>query len=411
MTFQSVERVRQACALVLRQGQESGTGYLVAPNRMVTCEHVVGDTAAADLSVKFQAPDNQLRQVTRVTVDKGNDIAVLDLAEVVVNRQPLVFSRTCPESSDWISYGYTRAARWHGVPFTGVIDSLLAEKDGQPRVQLYSQRVGEGMRTPISGISGSPVLVGTSVIGHLAEMLADPDGRPVLGLIYAVPAASIVALLGDTATVVAEPERPPPLQIDLTTRGGPGRVDAALAQLQSAPVQGSAAHPLKVAEGLIAMGEPRAALRILDSLSAELRVDLRCRQLLALAWAKSDQIEKSILALEALHAEGNLDVETGSLLAGRYKQVGLKQNDRAQLLQARGLYREAYERSKDPYPGINLAGFDAAFGCQSGASRSGHPCRANRARGRAIARAGSRRRRSLADRHAGRSAAPARAAR
>ena len=351
MTFQSVEGVQQACALVLREGRESGTGYLVAPNCIVTCEHVVGKTEAAGLSVKFQHPDEQLRLVASVTVDKHNDVAVLELAAPVGDRRPLVFCDSSPESSEWTSYGFPRAARWHGVPFSGVIESLLAYKDEQPRLQLYSQRVAEGMRTPISGVSGSPVLVGMNVIGHVSEMMADDDGRPVFGLVYAIPAARILAVLGDGAAVVATPTHPPESEINLATRNGPGRVDAALAQLQSASPARSVGDSLKGAEGLIALGEPYAALRLLGSNSN----DLRWRQLHALALAKSDQTATAIVELEALRAEGNLDVETGCLLAGRYKQDGLKQNDRAKLMQARSLYRETYDRTKDPYPGINVA--------------------------------------------------------
>jgi hypothetical protein len=43
------------------------------------------------------------------------------------------------------------------------------------------------------------------------------------------------------------------------------------------------------------------------------------------------------------------------LLGGRYKQAGLQRGDRAELLRAYAIYRATYERTRDPYPGINVA--------------------------------------------------------
>jgi tetratricopeptide (TPR) repeat protein len=317
---------------------------------MVTCEHVVAQTAAAELGVSFEG-DAGRRSVAQVSCDAGADVAILKLAEPVTDREPLQFSRSCLEGSDFTCYGFPKRARWNGVPFSGRVERVNGIKDGLPRLQLFSDKVAAGMGTPIHGLSGSPVLVGLHVVGHVSEMLAGEDGRPVFGLVYAVAASQILPQLGDSVTAVEQPSRPEPLPINLAERSGATREKAAIAQLQSAGAGTSPEDALRAAEALIALGEPRAALRSLDAAAP----GVRTTQLTALALARTGKLSESTQLLEELYRRGQLDAETAGLLGGRYKQAGLAHGDRAELLQALAIYRAAYQRTRDPYPGINVA--------------------------------------------------------
>ncbi|MFZ4701216.1 MAG: TIR domain-containing protein, partial [Candidatus Methylumidiphilus sp.] len=82
---------------------------------------------------------------------------------------------------------------------------------------------------------------------------------------------------------------------------------------------------------------------------------LRVRQLTAFAKRKLGLINEACQEFEALRREGNLDAETGGLLAGTYKARWLESGDAAFMLLAYETYREAYERSGDPFNGINAA--------------------------------------------------------
>src|SRR5262249_22869037 len=82
---------------------------------------------------------------------------------------------------------------------------------------------------------------------------------------------------------------------------------------------------------------------------------LRARQLCALALSKSGHHQEAVVELEALRREGNMDSETAGLLAGRYKAIWLKTRDETYKYLSYQVYLEAYQRSGDPFNGINAA--------------------------------------------------------
>jgi tetratricopeptide (TPR) repeat protein len=106
------------------------------------------------------------------------------------------------------------------------------------------------------------------------------------------------------------------------------------------------------AKRLIAVGNPQRALEILPADSTDLDV----RRVRALALAKSGRADQAIAILEPL-SKGELDAETGGILAGRYRQKweasGRKNTD--YLRKALDVYQSVFQRTGDPYPGINTA--------------------------------------------------------
>jgi class 3 adenylate cyclase/tetratricopeptide (TPR) repeat protein len=114
-------------------------------------------------------------------------------------------------------------------------------------------------------------------------------------------------------------------------------------------------------EAILQLGEPLIAYDILAEGLKYWRDDMRLKQLMALALARSGATQKAnSLLLELLHQAPIDDVETLSLLARTYKDLWQQNtpesNHKSQNLQlAAQYYQQAYEQSENVYPGINAA--------------------------------------------------------
>jgi len=120
-----------------------------------------------------------------------------------------------------------------------------------------------------------------------------------------------------------------------------------------------------VAERLTEMASPDQALAILDGDET-----IRGRQLRALALSRraGDRDEReAVKILQRLwdtdrdaHSDAQL-AETGGLLGGRYKKW-YRRDGGGWLEKAYGVYKEAWELTQDPYPGINYAALALELG-------------------------------------------------
>ena len=109
---------------------------------------------------------------------------------------------------------------------------------------------------------------------------------------------------------------------------------------------------LELAAVLVRMLRFPEAIQILETLGCDLPV----QQQRALVLAKMGRLDDAIEILEGLRADGHNDAETRGILAGRYKQRALATGgDTVDLQTAYQLYADAYEDTKDAYPGINAA--------------------------------------------------------
>lgn len=198
MSQDILNALKSACGLVDNGRGVKGTGYLIAPDRMVTCQHVIGDCDVDD-SVKVTFNDGETQDARVASVDAQNDVAVLRFAATLDKRQPLSLAHTCDTGVRWQTYGYPGLASGIGIPLTGqVIDAAGKDTLKRPALQLYCDMVAAGKGGKAQGFSGSPVVVAGKVVGHLERVLVDDLkwGRAAFGLLFATPSDAILKLLG-----------------------------------------------------------------------------------------------------------------------------------------------------------------------------------------------------------------------
>jgi class 3 adenylate cyclase/tetratricopeptide (TPR) repeat protein len=115
----------------------------------------------------------------------------------------------------------------------------------------------------------------------------------------------------------------------------------------------------KLAERLLALGEPLIAYDVASEGLRQFAGEIRLRQLLALALARSGATLKANAVLLELVGEANGDEETLGLLARTYKDLGLRstnlQGRVKALREARDYYLEAYRLTDGYWTGINAA--------------------------------------------------------
>ncbi len=126
-------------------------------------------------------------------------------------------------------------------------------------------------------------------------------------------------------------------------------------------------EPLRLlGERILKAGEPLMAYDLLSEAAESHPNDLRTRQLLALALARSGSVQRANTLLQELRDQGHRDGETLGILARTHKDLWALSQDpdekERQLLKAHSIYREAFDLSLDGgfldeavYTGINAA--------------------------------------------------------
>ncbi|SEK29575.1 Trypsin-like peptidase domain-containing protein [Roseateles sp. YR242] len=349
-----IEQISQACGCItsisLNGVKSVGTGYLIGPQRIATCAHVIERAVPETISVVF---GDEMLSATILCVDRDNDCAVLEL-ERAPGAAPLTLGGGCSWKAAWDGFGFPGVGKGTGVTCSGIVSHPKARDDlGRDVLELTSPEAATGMATPLHGFSGSPVLVNGVVVGHVKRFLSDPDNplRPAFGKVYAVHARSVLDLLAAQAPAHADMAEPP-------TTGSPDNNEQVSKVLDLLKRWAGKDMPfeqarLSAAEALIQLSAPERALEVLNACG----LSLRDEQLRALAMAKTGdpaQLEAATSRLESLWAS-HTDGETGGLLGGRYKQQWRASANIAKLEQAHETYLAAFQASGKFYPGINAA--------------------------------------------------------
>lgn len=174
-------------------GDRRGTGYLVLPDCVLTCYHVI-QPAVPDGWVRVIFPHGEYQgQVSLLDIE--NDCAALRLSQPVLAAPPLRLGREPPRRGrPWQSYGFPAATLESGL----LIDGDLQDEDGrnlrrQAALVLHSRNVTAGAL--MQGFSGSPVLADGVVIGQLQQIVPDETLGAHFGVVFATPARLLSPLL------------------------------------------------------------------------------------------------------------------------------------------------------------------------------------------------------------------------
>jgi tetratricopeptide (TPR) repeat protein len=183
MTDEQQELVEK-CTVYVSVGQGHGTGFFVAPGRVLTCEHVVRHLPDAQLlfvtwsGKKFQA---------KVERPKSEfDLALLQLNEPIPEH-PCAFIGENPNIDDFLySFGYPND--FQGDPVTFRYEGLSTTRDGQKLLKLKQGQAAEGL----SGAALLNCRAGRvcGVMKGSRDVLADLGGR-------AIPTKSIFSAFND----------------------------------------------------------------------------------------------------------------------------------------------------------------------------------------------------------------------
>ncbi len=192
-----LQQFKAACARIAAGG-EIGTGYLIAPDMVATCHHVVDRIPDGQaVAVTFHG-EREARSGTVCSSDPVRDCALVRIAPAFTAVAPLPVAVGCAKGDLWESFGYPVVAGSDGDVFTGTVRDPQGLKSGRVMIDLFCEDAAAGMATKVSGLSGAPVLVGDRVIGHVSDVRADAlkPGQTAWGRIYAVPASDVMKLVG-----------------------------------------------------------------------------------------------------------------------------------------------------------------------------------------------------------------------
>lgn len=204
-----IRELKAACALVLA-GEQRGTAYLVRGDALLTCFHVVQALAEGDrVLVQFL----HARREARVRhLDAALDCSLL-LLDSHVDVKPLRLASQPPERGmAGVSFGFPLVTGESGM----LIDVAIKDDDAldllkRPALSLHSADITPNAE--LEGFSGSPVIAGGYVIGQLAQVVLDTQGKPQYGKVYAIPAVALAKLLppdaGERRTLLRQPPPTP----------------------------------------------------------------------------------------------------------------------------------------------------------------------------------------------------------
>lgn len=198
----SLDHVKAACARIVAAHRQ-GTGYLVRPDLLITCAHVVRPLPP-DIPISVQFYDQPTpQQATVESFDDQADWAILRLQTSTRDRLCLPAAAQATADTRWLAFGYPDSAGKHGIVLAGSVRDPRGKDDqGILAMQLFCEEAAAARGAVLGGASGSPVLSGGRLIGHVRRVNPDESDRSQLGLVYGCPASAYASALGTEASPV-----------------------------------------------------------------------------------------------------------------------------------------------------------------------------------------------------------------
>ena len=188
--------VRNAIARIdIVQGGRSGsrgTGFLVAPDLVLTASHVVADRGAAMLTlypgtIALTFPTHSTEAaVVEGRVDPRADWILLRCAVPPPGVRPIPLADSVEDGAAWETYGFPDANPRDGLAQVGTVTHASGTFEGVSAYQLFSDQASSGSGAPVKGASGGPVIVGGAIVGLLRASLMK-EGQNVAGTLYGCP--------------------------------------------------------------------------------------------------------------------------------------------------------------------------------------------------------------------------------
>jgi tetratricopeptide (TPR) repeat protein len=324
--------LEQLARLVVRirlRGSHMLTGVLVTPKTVVTIASELADAQATDVEVIFSRPEERWR-VEWIARDTQSNLALLTMVGAAAGRPALQVAETVAADVEW------RSAIT--VPDEGRTHSLEGEVLTVAGDLLTSKLHPPSDLPMLAAFVGAPLVSGDQLIGL---MLPDTRG----GLAVAGPA---IARFVRNARVPHDPVVEQIIGLSQQTLADFQHQLAALASRGGLTAQAV----LNSAQALLGRGRLEPALVVLGFAPTGHPHAERTR---AMILSKLGRHQQAIALFEHLRAEGYADAETLANYGGVRKRLWSQSQDRRELEHAYALYREAYQRSNDHYPGINAA--------------------------------------------------------
>ncbi|WP_041791781.1 AAA-like domain-containing protein [Stigmatella aurantiaca] len=206
--------LRSACVKVTCEDGTVGTGYLIAPDKAVTCEHVVR-RVKKDGHVSLSFFDGSVHAASVERVDASMDVALLRLPPDAPSVPPLRLVGDVERHQPFELVGFPQLMGGQHLLLSGrVHDPVGRDNRGASAIVLYSDMVAAGPGALMHGYSGSPVIVNGAVAGHLRRVLIDSAADRAsaeMGLVFATPGREVLRfLLADAPPAAAPgPAQPP----------------------------------------------------------------------------------------------------------------------------------------------------------------------------------------------------------
>jgi hypothetical protein len=134
--------------------------------------------------------------------DPEADCAILELTTAINGVTPLSYTpNDCSRGDTWDAYGFPAITGEAGHFLSGdVQDPSGKDPSDIEAIVLYSREIAAAEGAPPQGFSGTPVLVGGYVVGHLKRIIpgAQTDNSParaMMGTLYACPSRSVTKLM------------------------------------------------------------------------------------------------------------------------------------------------------------------------------------------------------------------------
>jgi tetratricopeptide (TPR) repeat protein len=351
--FDAQPDVKRAVARLETRDGTVGTGYLVARDRIATCHHVVKAVAADEpVTCSFDDPSDT-RNGYIVAKHEPSDAALLRF-DPPLNVAPLGLADGMPHEF-WI-HGFPYFTDKVPVSLDGrLTDPSVVSPTGIRSFALFSPQFAGRTPESIGGFSGSPVLVGRQVIGHMSSVLGSSDARkaPNFGYAFAVRADGVRRLLSgdDSPPTDAAPLHDATQALDAMDVfyeiDGSSTASQVVQALAGGGARVNDRTRLYAAERLLGLGALQEALDVVRAAGA----CPRGTELEALAMSLLGNHARALALLRSLPAS----TETGGLTGGTLKRRWLETGLKPWLQAAEEAYEKAYAIERDPYPGINAA--------------------------------------------------------